>query len=65
MNEDKPYQFKTFNATYTVNPWSTSVILKLIPAVDESQEIENKLSNMSEYKDAKSVLSKFTQHGQN
>ncbi len=56
---DKPYQIKTFNATYTVNPNSPNIILQFNTG-NLDYLIENKLEHMTEYTDAKSVLSKFT-----
>lgn len=61
---DKPYQFKTFNATYTVNPNSGNIILNFNTS-NIDYLIENKLESMTEYKDAKEVLTKFTLHGKN
>lgn len=56
---DKPYQFKTYYATYTVNPNVPNIILQFNTG-NLDYLIENKLEHMTEYPDAKSVLSKFT-----
>lgn len=53
------------NITYTIKPSACNIILCYTTQDRLEYEIEKKLTDMSEYKDAKLVLSKFTQHGQN
>ena len=61
---DKPYQFKTYSATYTVNPNLPNIILQFNTG-NLDYLIENKLEHMTVYPDAKSVLNKFTLNGKN
>jgi hypothetical protein len=51
---------KNITYTYTVNPNSWNLVLNFTPQSVIDDEIEKKLTVMSEYKDAKSVLVKFT-----
>jgi hypothetical protein len=55
---------KNITYTYTVNPDSWNLVVCFTPQSVMDDEIEKKLTVMSEYKDAMAVLSKFTQHGQ-
>jgi hypothetical protein len=57
--------YKNITYTYTVNPNSWNLVLNFTPQSVIDDEVEKKLTDMPEYKDAKLVLSKFTQHGQN
>lgn len=60
MNKDNNIRY-----TYTITPNAWNLILNVTPGKNYIDEVENKLVVMSEYKDAKEVLSKFTLHGKN